>query len=73
MTATTSPYETDLDKSPANYVPLSPLTFIARAAAVYPQRTAVIHGNQRYSWAESETRCRRLASALARRGVGQGD
>jgi fatty-acyl-CoA synthase len=73
MTATTSPYETDLDKTPANYVPLSPLTFIARAAAVYPQRTAVIHGNQRYSWAESETRCRRLASALARRGVGQGD
>ncbi|MGE0118175.1 MAG: acyl-CoA synthetase [Dongiaceae bacterium] len=73
MTATTSQYETDLGKTPANHVPLSPLTFIARAAAVYPQRTAVIHGRARFTWAESYTRCRRLASALVRRGVGPGD
>jgi fatty-acyl-CoA synthase len=73
MSAKTSPYDTDLGKNAANYVPLSPLTFLPRAAAVYPQRTSVIHGTERYVWAESEVRCRRLASALARRGIGLGD
>jgi fatty-acyl-CoA synthase len=73
MSATANPYETDLDKNPANYVALSPLTFIVRAAAVYPKRTSVIHGTERYTWAESYARCRRLASALAGRGVGLGD
>src|SRR5580704_16869459 len=63
-----SPYDTDLDRNAANYVPLSPLGFIERSAAIYPRRTAVVHGARRYSWAESYTRCRRLASALARRG-----
>src|SRR5262245_2452999 len=70
MSASASPYDTDLGKNAANYVPLSPVTFLTRAAAVYPRRTSVIHGTERYSWAESEARCRRLASALARRGVG---
>ena len=73
MSASASPYDTDLGKNAANYVPLSPLTFLTRAAAVYPRRTSVIHGTERYTWAESEVRCRRLASALARRGVGLGD
>jgi fatty-acyl-CoA synthase len=68
-----SPYDTDLDRNAANYVPLSPLGFIERSAAIYPRRTAVVHGARRYSWAESYTRCRRLASALARRGIGKGD
>ncbi|MBV8652116.1 MAG: acyl-CoA synthetase, partial [Alphaproteobacteria bacterium] len=68
-----SPYDTDLDRNAANYVPLSPLGFIERSAAVFPNRTAVVHGARRYSWAESYARCRRLASALAQRGIGKGD
>jgi fatty-acyl-CoA synthase len=67
------PYETGLDKNPANYLPLSPIGFLRRTAAVYPQRPAIIHGNRRYSWAETEARCRRLASALAKHGIGRGD
>jgi fatty-acyl-CoA synthase len=67
------PYELDLGKNPANYAPLTPLGFIERAAYVYPNRTAVIHGARRSSWAETYARCRRLASALARRGIGAGD
>src|SRR5262252_1860061 len=47
-----NPFETDLDKNPANYAPLTPLGFIERAAYVYPDRTAVIHGSRRYAWAE---------------------
>ncbi|MCX7961679.1 MAG: acyl-CoA synthetase [Burkholderiales bacterium] len=73
MTAATSPYDRDLDRNPANYVPLTPLGFIERTAAVYPKRTAVIHGARRYTWAETYARCRRLASALAARGIGRGD
>ena len=73
MQARSNPFETDLDKTPANYAPLSPLGFIERAASVYPRRTAVIHGARRYTWAETYARCRRLASALSRRGIGVGD
>jgi fatty-acyl-CoA synthase len=68
-----SAYDTGLDRNPANYVPLSPLGFIARAAAVYPERLAVVHGTRRYSWKQSYERCRRLASALQRRGIRKGD
>ena len=68
-----NPFETDLDKNPANYAPLTPLGFIERAAYVYPGRTAVVHGRRRFTWAETYARCRRLASALARRGIGVGD
>ena len=68
-----NPFETDLDKNPANYAPLTPLGFIERAAYVYPARTAVVHGKRRYTWAETYARCRRLASALAKRGIGVGD
>ena len=67
------PYESDLDKTPANYVPLSPLSFIRRAASVYPQYPAVIHGNRTFTWSESYARCRRLASALRARGIGKDD
>ena len=62
----------DLPQGPANHVPLSPLSFIARAASVYPDRPAVVHGALRRSWAETCARCVRLAAALAARGVGQG-
>src|SRR5579864_1138113 len=68
-----NPYESDLDRNAANYVPLTPLTFLERSAAVYPNRTSVIHGERRYTWAETQRRCRRLASALKRRGIGHGD
>jgi fatty-acyl-CoA synthase len=70
---TPNPYETDLDRSPANYVPLSPLSFLPRAAAVFPDRVAVIHGTLRRTYREFYARCRRLASALAARGIGIGD
>jgi len=70
---TSHPYETGLDKNPANFVPLSPIGFLRRSAAVYPNRTAVIHGNRRYTWREAEERCRRLASALAKHGISRGD
>jgi 3-(methylthio)propionyl---CoA ligase len=66
-------FEQDLGKTPANHVPLTPLSFIERTAAVYPERVAVIHGAQRYTWKETYARCRRLASALSRRGIGVGD
>ena len=68
-----NPYTGGLDKNPANYAPLTPLTFIERSASVYPERVAVIHGRRRYTWAESYARCRRLASALARQGIVRGD
>ncbi len=53
------PFETGLDKNPANYTPLSPISLIERAASVYPDHTAVIHGDRRYSWAETYARARR--------------
>src|SRR5215472_258469 len=62
-----------LEKNPANYAPLTPLTFIAWSAYVFPRRTAVIHGRRRFTWAETYARCRRLASALAARGIQAGD
>ncbi len=68
----TNPYD-DLPKNQANYAPLTPLTFIERAAAVYPNRLAVVHGDQRWTWKETYARCRRLASALSRRGIGKND
>jgi len=68
-----NPYAQNLDKCAANYQPLTPLTLLQRAAAVYPQHAAVLHGTLRLGYAEFYARCRRLASALARRGIGVGD
>jgi fatty-acyl-CoA synthase len=73
MQAATNPYEQGLDKNPANFVPLSPLGFLLRSAAVYPDHPAVIYGERRYTWHQTLERCRRLASALAAVGVGHGD
>ena len=69
----TDPYAVGLDRNPANHVALTPLGFLARAASVFPDRPAVIHGTTRRTWRETEARCRALASALARRGIGAGD
>ncbi|MFQ5955003.1 MAG: AMP-binding protein, partial [Kiloniellales bacterium] len=66
-------YDTELDKNAANYAPLTPLSFLERAASVFPDKTAVIHGEYRCDYAELYRRCRRLASALRRRGIGVGD
>jgi fatty-acyl-CoA synthase len=71
--AKTTIYERDLDRNPANYAPLTPLSFLERAAYVYPHRTAAVHGDLRITWHEAYARCRRLASALARAGVGLGE
>jgi fatty-acyl-CoA synthase len=68
-----TPYDTDLDRNPANFQPLTPLGFLERAAAVFPAHTAVIHGPLRRSYAEFYARARRLASALSNRGIKRGD
>ena len=68
-----TPYDTDLDRNPANFQPLTPLTFLERAAAVFSDHTAIIHGPLRRSYAEFYARARRLASSLARRGIKRGD
>ena len=62
-----NPFERDLDRNPANYTPLSPLSLIARAAYTYPERLAVVHGERRYTWAETYARCRRLRVGARRR------
>jgi fatty-acyl-CoA synthase len=69
----TNPYSQHLDKCAANYQPLSPLPFLERAAAVFPDHVAVLHGALRYTYAELYARSRRLASALAGHYVGPGD
>jgi fatty-acyl-CoA synthase len=66
-------YERDLDKTPANHAPLTPLQFLERSASVYPDRLALVHGPRRQTWADTYARCRRLASALEKVGIGTGD
>jgi len=68
-----NPYEIALNKNAANYVSLSPLSFLRRTAAVFPERTAVIHGSMKRTWRETFERCIRMAAALKRRGIGVGD
>jgi fatty-acyl-CoA synthase len=65
-------YDHGLEKNPANFTPLTPLSFLPKAAAVYPNRTAVIHGPRRFTWFELYGRARQLASALQQRGIGKG-
>ena len=69
----TAAYDTDLAKNPANYVALSPLSFLRKTAYAYPDNTAIVYGDRRPSWHEVHRRCRRLASALKRRGIERGD
>jgi len=67
------PYAAGLDRNPANHVPLSPITFLERAAAVFPNKTATIYAERTITWGETYSRCRQLASALVRHGVQPGD
>ena len=68
-----NPYNVDLDRNPANFQPLTPLTFLERAASVFPNHTAIIHGTLRRNYSEFYARSRQLASALAQQGIGRGD
>lgn len=68
-----NPYEQHLDKNDANYQPLTPLSFLARTAAVYPKKTAIVHGSLRVDYETFYKRCRQLGSALAQKYVGRGD
>jgi fatty-acyl-CoA synthase len=68
-----TPYDTDLDRNAANFQPLTPLSFLARAAAVYPDQTAIIHGKRAWTYAEFFARAKKLASSLAKRGIKRGD
>ncbi|NBQ86927.1 MAG: acyl-CoA synthetase [Betaproteobacteria bacterium] len=66
-------YDQHLPRTPANFAPISPLSFLERSAEVYPERLAVVHGSLRRSWAEVYARCRQLASALRTHGIGKND
>jgi fatty-acyl-CoA synthase len=68
-----SPYDKDLDRTPANFQPLTPLGFLERAAAVFPDRVAIVHGALRRDYASFYARTRQFADALVRRGIGRGD
>ena len=70
---TANPFDQHLDRNPANYQPLTPLSLLARAAHVWPGHTAIIHGTERQTYATFYARCRRLASALVQHGIGPGD
>ncbi len=73
MPTNPSIFDQNLDRNPANSAALTPLSFLRRAAAVYPDKLAVVHGASRFTYRQMEERCRRLAGALAARGVGKGD
>src|SRR3979411_691751 len=66
-------YSIGLDKTPANYVPLSPLSFLARSAAVYPDHVSAVYDGRSFTWSQTYARCRRFASYLAGRNIGTGD
>src|SRR3954468_24704475 len=73
MSAAQNQYSLGLDKTPANYVALTPLSFLARSAAVYPDHVATVYEDRVFTWSQTYTRCRRFASYLAGRGIGHGD
>src|SRR5262249_22639758 len=66
-------YDVGLDKNPANYVPLTPLSFLERSAAVYPNHVSTVYEGRSFRWAETWERCRRFASYLMSKGIGDGD
>jgi fatty-acyl-CoA synthase len=68
-----SPYDTDLDRNPANHQPLTPLTYLSRAAHVFPDHPAIVHGDLTRTYRDFYARSRQLASALTKRGIGRGD
>ena len=68
-----SPFEQHLERNPANFAALTPLSFLERTAHVYPQKLAIVHGTLRQTWAQTYTRCRQLASSLQQAGIGKND
>ena len=68
-----SPYQTGLERTPANHLPLTPLGFLDRSAQVHPDGIAVVHAGRTQTWAQTRERAYRLASALVQRGVQRGD
>ena len=73
MSLRQSQYDIGLDKTPANHVPLTPLSFLARSAAVYPDHVSTVYEGRSFTWSETYERCRRVASYLSGRGIGEGD
>src|SRR5438445_862399 len=73
MSGNQSQYDIGLDKTPANYVPLTPLSFLARSAGVYPDLLSTVYEGRRFTWSETYERCRRFASYLEGRGIGEDD
>src|ERR1700710_690964 len=73
MSGTPGQYDIGLDKTPANFVALTPLSFLARTAAIYPDHISAVYEGRSFTWSETYARCRRFASYLAGRGVGHGD
>src|SRR3981189_3692137 len=73
MSGKQSQYSIGLDKTPANFVPLTPLSFLARTAAVYPNHISTVYEGRVFTWAQTYARCRRFASFLAGRNIGSGD
>jgi fatty-acyl-CoA synthase len=73
MSGQQSQYSIGLDKTPANFVPLTPLSFLARTAAVYPDHISTVYEGRVFTWAQTYARCRRFASFLAARNIGSGD
>ncbi|MDC0492640.1 acyl-CoA synthetase [Candidatus Pseudothioglobus singularis] len=73
LVAMNNPYNTNLDRNPANFQPLTPLTFLERAASVYPNHTAIVHGKLRRNYGDFYSRSRQLASALSAQGIVRGD
>jgi fatty-acyl-CoA synthase len=73
MSGNQNQYNTGLDKTPANFVALTPLSFLARSAAIYPNHVSTVYEGRVFTWSQTYERCRRFASYLARRGIGHGD
>src|ERR1700676_4226323 len=73
MSGKQSQYDIGLDKTPANFVALTPLSFLARTAAVYPDHVSTVYEGRVFRWSQTYARCRRFASYLAARGIGHGE
>ena len=73
MSGNQNQYSVGLDKTPANFVPLTPLSFLARTAAIYPNHVSAVYEGRVFKWSETYARCRRFASYLAGRDIGRGD
>src|SRR5579859_532282 len=73
MSAAQNHYDIGLDKTPANFVALTPLSFLARTAAIYPDHVSTVYEGRSFTWSQTHERCRRFASYLAGRGIGEGD